>query len=152
MQLKLIKTARIPDDIPFVEMGDKPKLRELDIHYVVDFECEDGNFDIENNEEIRETLRLIMKAEGMQTQKIIKAFEEIGLNTVMDFVEDGWESYFKLRIYSDGRHVVDIEEYRDSVDISFQNDLGLLNSKTTAGIIKILYELVLEEETCKLKN
>ena len=61
MQLKLIKTARIPDDIPFVEMGDEPKLRELDIHYVVDFECEDGNFDIENNEENREILRLIMK-------------------------------------------------------------------------------------------
>ena len=146
MQLKLIKTARIPDDIPFVETADEPKLRELDIHYVVGFECEDGNSDIENNEENREILRLIMKAESMQTQKTIKAFEEIGLNTVMDFVEDGWESCLKLRIYSDGRHVVDIEEYRDSVDISFQNDLRLLNSKTTAGIIKILYELVLEEK------
>ena len=61
MQLKLIKTARIPDDIPFVETADEPKLRELDIHYVVGFECEDGNFDIENNEENREILRLIMK-------------------------------------------------------------------------------------------
>lgn len=81
----------------------------------------------------------------MQTQKIIKAFEEIGLNTVMDFVENGYESCFKLRVYSDGRHVVDIEEYRDSVDISFQNDLWLLNSDTTAGIIKILCELVIKE-------
>ena len=61
MQLKLIKTARIPDDIPFVEMGDEPKLRELDIRHVVGFECEDGNFDIENNEENREILRLVIK-------------------------------------------------------------------------------------------
>ena len=61
MQLKLIKTARILDDIPFVEMGDEPKLRKLDIHHVVGFECEDGNFDIENNEENREILRLIIK-------------------------------------------------------------------------------------------
>lgn len=64
MQLKLIKTARIPDDIPFVEMGDEPKLRELDICHVVGFEYEDGNFDIENNEENREILRLIMKEES----------------------------------------------------------------------------------------
>ena len=61
MQLKLIKTVRTSDDIPFVEMGDEPKLRELDIHHVVGFECEDGNFDIENNEKNREILRLIIE-------------------------------------------------------------------------------------------
>ena len=61
MQLKLIKTVRTSDDIPFVEMSDEPKLRELDIHHVVGFECEDGNFDIENNEKNREILRLIIE-------------------------------------------------------------------------------------------
>lgn len=61
MQLKLIKTARMPDKIPFVEMGDEAKSRELDIHYMVDFECEDDNFEIENNEENREILRSIIE-------------------------------------------------------------------------------------------
>lgn len=149
MQLKLIKAARIPDDIPFVEMGDVPTLRELDIHHVVGFECDGGNFDIENNEENREILRLIMKAKSMQTQKIIKAFEEIGLDVFMDFVEDYTNSYFILDVRDIGRgynrRLVEIQEYRDSVDISFHNDLWLLNSETIAGIIKILYELVIKE-------
>lgn len=60
MRLKPIKTARLPDDIPFVEMGDGPIRRELDIYDVIGFECKDGNFDIENTEENREILRLIM--------------------------------------------------------------------------------------------
>lgn len=149
MQLKLIKVARIPNDIPFVEMGDEPKLRELDIHHVVDFECDDGNFEIENNEKNREILRLIMGAESLQTRKIIKAFEEIGLSVFMDFVEDYTNSYFVLDVRDAGRgynrKLISIEEYRDSVDISFHNDLSLLNSETTVEIIKILYELVIKE-------
>ena len=149
MQLKLLKAARTPDDIPFVEMGDGIMRRELDIHHIVGFECEDGNFDIENNEENREILRLIMKGESMRTQKIIKAFERIGLSVFMDFVEDYTNSYFILKVKDVGRGynrmLVEIQEHRDSVDIYFHDDLRLLNSEKTAGIIKILYELVIKE-------
>ena len=63
MQLKLIKAVRTPNDIPFVKMGDGLMTRELDTHWVVDFECDDGDFDIRNNEENREILRLIMRGE-----------------------------------------------------------------------------------------
>lgn len=149
MQLKLLKAARIPDDIPFVEISDGFMGRELDIHHIVGFECEDCNFDIENNEENREILRLIMKGESMRTQKIIKAFERIGLSVFMDFVEDYTNSYFILKVKDVGRGynrmLVEIQEHRDSVDIYFHDDLRLLNSEKTAGIIKILYELVIKE-------
>lgn len=85
----------------------------------------------------------------MQTQKIIKAFEDIGLSVFMDFVEDYTNSYFILKVKDVGRGynrmLVEIQEYRDSVDISFHNDLWLVNSETTAEIVKILYELVIKE-------
>ena len=76
----------------------------------------------------------------MQTQKIIKACEEIGLDVFMDFVKDYTNSYFILKIKDVSRDwnrtLVEIQEYRDSVDISFHNDLWLLNSETTVEIIK----------------
>lgn len=145
MQLKLLKTARVPDDIPFVKMGDGPMRRELDIHWVVDFECDDDNFEIENNEENREILRLIMRGESMQTRKLIEAFKDLKFKTRMDLSRIGNETAYILEVYDDTEFVVSIYDYGERVTFCLEDGAAEILSDKSVKLVKILYELVVKE-------
>lgn len=145
MQLKLLKAARTPDDIPFVEMGDGIMRRELDIHHIVGFECEDGNFDIENNEENREILRLIMKGESMKTRKLIEAFKDLGFKTRMDLTRMGTETAFILQAYDETELVVSIFDWGNKITFSLEEGVSEIGSDKSAKLVNILYELVIKE-------
>lgn len=145
MQLKLLKTARVPDDIPFVKMGDGPMRRELDIHWVVDFECDDDNFEIENNEENREILRLIMRGESMKTKKLIEAFKDLKFKTRMDLSRIGNETAYVLEVYDDTDFVVAIFDWGDKVTFNLEDGVSEIGSDKSSKLVKILYELVVKE-------
>lgn len=145
MQLKLIKTARMPDDIPFVKIGNKPVKRELDIHYVMDFECEDGNFDIEKNEENREILRLIMRGESVQTRKLIEAFKDLRFKTRMNLTMMGSETAYTLEVYDDTDFVVAIFDWGNKITFSLEDGVSEIGSDKSIKLVKILYELVIKE-------
>lgn len=145
MQLKLIKTARMPDSIPFVKMSNEPVKRELDIHYVMDFECEDSNFDIKNNEENREILRLIMRGESVQTRKLIEAFKDLRFKTRMDLRRMGPETAYVLEVYDDTELVVAIFDWGNRVAFSLEEGAALIGSDKSAKLVEILYELAIKE-------
>ena len=145
MQLKLLKAARTPDDIPFVEMGDGIMRCELDIHHIVGFECEDGNFDIENNEENREILRLIMRGESMQTRKLIEAFKDLKFKTRMDLSRMGSETAYVLEVYDDTDFVVAIFDWGNKITFSLEDGVSEIGNDKSIKLVKILYELVIKE-------
>lgn len=145
MQLKLIKTARMPDTIPFVKMGDGLMKRELDIHHVVGFECKDDNFEIENNEENREILRLIMRGESVRTRKLIEAFKDLKFKTRMDLSRMGNDTAYVLEVYDDTELVVAIFDWGNKVTFSLEEGVPEIGSDKSAKLVKILYELVIKE-------
>lgn len=145
MQLKLIKTALIPDSIPFVKTGDVFTRRELDIYHVVDFECDDDNFEIENNEENREILRLIMRGESVRTRKLIEAFKDLGFKTRMNLTMMGSETAYTLEVYDDTDFVVAIFDWGNKITFSLEDGVSEIGSDKSIKLVKILYELVIKE-------
>lgn len=143
MQLKLIKTARMSDDIPFVKMGDGPVRRELDICDVVGFDCDDGNFDIVNNEENRRILKLVMRGESVQTEKLIRRFKAIGLWTERTIEDKGNGNVFVLKVYKDEDLIADIFECYGGCDFILHDGIAKQSKDVMEKVVEIIYEMVI---------